>query len=218
LDDDNRVLRCEQHAMPAVRAHFGLGVNYVESLVNRHRVEAFVLDATGRVTVAFERLQWDEADVVHHLLAALDRTSTTNASRPSRGTVRRSVAAVIPSVLGSSPSLAVAFLPKCPICWAAYLSLFGIAGLERLAYAWWLIPALWAAMVVNVATLWLRGRSSGRMLPCYLGAAGAFAIGVLGMHWEVPWSRPIGVVLTLVASLLAAVGPGAVRRRALRPS
>ena len=44
--------------------HFGLGVNYVGSLVNRHRIELYILDAQARIAASFERLRWDEREVV----------------------------------------------------------------------------------------------------------------------------------------------------------
>jgi hypothetical protein len=44
----------------ALREHFGLGVGFVGSLVNRHRIELYVLDAEGRAAVSFEQLRWDE--------------------------------------------------------------------------------------------------------------------------------------------------------------
>jgi protein SCO1/2 len=44
----------------ALREHFELGVNFVESLVNRHRNEVYILDAKGRIAISLERIQWDE--------------------------------------------------------------------------------------------------------------------------------------------------------------
>ncbi|MFN0215142.1 MAG: hypothetical protein ACKVT2_12875, partial [Saprospiraceae bacterium] len=46
----------------------------------------------------------------------------------------------------SAPSILlgflVAFFPKCPICWAAYMSMFGSFGLARTPYMGWLFPVL----------------------------------------------------------------------------
>lgn len=55
----------------ALRSHFKLGVNFIESLVNRHRVEAYILDAEGRVAASFERLHWDEEQVVDRAIEVL---------------------------------------------------------------------------------------------------------------------------------------------------
>jgi protein SCO1/2 len=63
LGEHHRMLRARDDD-DTLRRHFALGVNFVESLVNRHRVEAYILDAQGRIAVSFERLLWDEQQVV----------------------------------------------------------------------------------------------------------------------------------------------------------
>ena len=54
-----------------LRAYFDLGVNYVSSVVNRHQIEAFVLDSEGRVATAATRLQWDETTLVEEARSLL---------------------------------------------------------------------------------------------------------------------------------------------------
>jgi protein SCO1/2 len=44
--------------------YFALGVSFGQTLVNRHRIELFLLDQRCRVAVAFTRLQWDVEDVL----------------------------------------------------------------------------------------------------------------------------------------------------------
>ena len=39
-------------------------------------------------------------------------------------------------------SLFIAFFPKCPVCWAVYMSMFGSVGLSQLPYMKWLLPVL----------------------------------------------------------------------------
>jgi protein SCO1/2 len=46
--------------------YFALGVSFGGTLVNRHRIELFLLDRRCRVAVAFTRLQWDVEDVLAH--------------------------------------------------------------------------------------------------------------------------------------------------------
>ncbi|MDF0673535.1 MAG: SCO family protein [Nitrospira sp.] len=70
LDARHRMLRTPD-GLDALRAHFQLGVNFVESLVNRHRVEAYILDAEGRIAASFERTCWDERLVVDRTLQVL---------------------------------------------------------------------------------------------------------------------------------------------------
>ena len=47
-----------------VKAYFRLGVNYGPTVVNRHRVEACVLDAEGRIACSSTRTQWDESEIL----------------------------------------------------------------------------------------------------------------------------------------------------------
>jgi cytochrome oxidase Cu insertion factor (SCO1/SenC/PrrC family) len=63
MDAGHRMLRVTEDN-DKLRRHFELGVNFVESLVNRHRIEVYILDAKGRIATCFERLHWDEKQVV----------------------------------------------------------------------------------------------------------------------------------------------------------
>lgn len=83
--------------------------------------------------------------------------------------------------------------------------MFGIAGFNQIPYAPWLQPVLLAVMLINLASVWLRGRSTGRMCGFYLVSAGALAIGVsqMGFGWE--HAAAWGIALTLTGSLLSAL-------------
>lgn len=194
LDTHHRMLRTTD-GFHALRSHFKLGVNFIESLVNRHRIEVYVLDAAGRIAASFERIHWDEQQVVDRALEALEEKSDETMPPARRKTAS--------PVLGTLASLGVALFPKCPICWAGYMSMAGIAGLERIPYSPWLQPVLAAVMLINLASAWLRGRSTGRMTGFYLVSAGALAIVLskTGLAWEnaAVW----GVALTLAGSLLS---------------
>jgi protein SCO1/2 len=202
LDDCHRILRAPD-GINALRRHFRLGVNFIGSLVNRHRIEVYVLDAEGRVSASFERLHWDEQQVVDRAIEVLkeksDRATSAVSSESPEAPAHRKAA--LP-VFGTLASLGVAFFPKCPVCWAGYLSLFGIAGLEQIPYSPWLKPVLVAVMLINLASAWLRGRSTGRMSGFYLVSAGAFLIiAKIFFGWEsvAVW----GIILTLAGSLLS---------------
>jgi protein SCO1 len=205
MDARHRMLRATE-GMDALRRHFKLGVNFIASLVSRHRVEAYVIDSEGRIVASFERLQWDERQVVGRAIEALKEESERAASapllKPAAPSSRRKTAAPMFATLAA---LGVAFFPKCPICWAGYMSAFGVVGLERIPYSPWLQPALVAVILINLASVWLRGRSTGLMSGFYIVSAGALAIVVfkMGLGWE---SAAIwGAVLTLAGSLLSAL-------------
>jgi protein SCO1/2 len=204
-DSDHRLLRAVE-GMDALRDHFGLGVNFIGSLVNRHRVEAFVLDASGRIAATFERIQWDEQRVVEEAIALLDPPSGEpppprgpDPARPRQRDARW-------QALGVVPPLAVAFFPKCPVCWATYLSATGIATLEQIPYAPWLLPVLMLAMAVNLGMLWRRGRSEGRMAGFYFAAAGAVSIAFGGLGVGGSYASMCGLALILIGSLLSVRG------------
>jgi protein SCO1/2 len=63
MDTGHRILRVTEDN-DVLRRHFELGVNFIESLVNRHRIEVYILDAKGRIATSFERIHWDEEQVV----------------------------------------------------------------------------------------------------------------------------------------------------------
>jgi protein SCO1/2 len=206
LDANHRMLRSIE-GMRTLQAYFQLGVNFIESLVNRHRIEAYVLNASGEVAGSFERIQWDENEVVDQAARLL--------SAPA---VFREKPAISREILGTAVPLVVAILPKCPMCWAAYLSMFGIAGLRWAPYFRWLFPALISLILINLGSLWLRGFRRGSLLGFYLAASGACAI-ALGMYQDLAFAGPVGVVLTITGSLLSAINPGAWRpfARGLHP-
>ena len=55
----------------ALRAHFKLGVNFIASLVNRHRIEVYLLDAAGGIAASFERIHWNEEQILDRAASLL---------------------------------------------------------------------------------------------------------------------------------------------------
>lgn len=205
LDAGHRLLRATE-GLDALRRHFKLGVNFIESLVNRHRLEVYILDAEGRIAASFERIHWDEQQVVARAIDVLTEKggeSTFEVSPESADPLtRRNTASVIFVTLAS---LGVAFFPKCPICWAAYLSVFGIAGFQQIPYSPWLQPVLVSVMLINLFSVWLRGRSTRRMSGFYLVTAGALTIVVSKLGLSLESAAAWGVALTLAGSMLSAL-------------
>jgi protein SCO1/2 len=216
LDRCHRMLRATG-GMSALRAHFALGVNFIESLVNRHRVEAYVLDAKGRVAASFGRLLWDERAIVDRAQQVLDESNREDATESGRATNVHVPRAVAP-LFGTIAAAGVALFPKCPVCWATYMSMFGIAGLSQLAFPSWLQPVLAMAMLANVASAWFRGWVTGRLGAPLLVSAGVIAI--LASRVEVGLERAgaWGVALVCIGSLLSALPSSRLQAlRAARP-
>lgn len=216
LDVRNRMLRAID-GVNALRRHFKLGVNFIESLVNRHRIEVYILDAEGRVAACFERIHWEERQVVNRAIEVMEEKkdeTPPGLSLPPRTVSERRERS--PLMLATLTSILVAFFPKCPICWAGYMSMLGIAGLEQIPYSPWLQPVFVVVMLINLASAWLRGRSTGRMIGFYLVSAGALAIVVFktALGWES--MAFYGIALTLAGSLLSAFGAQRFRAEAVQ--
>lgn len=69
--ENHRLLRTVGD-LASLRAFFDLGVNYSESgLVNRHRIEAFVLDRTARIVHIATRQRWEESQLLEAAVALM---------------------------------------------------------------------------------------------------------------------------------------------------
>jgi hypothetical protein len=89
------------------------------------------------------------------------------------------------------------------MCWAAGLSVFGIAGFDQIPYSPVLLPMFAGIMLVNLVFLWFRGRARRQMVGFGFAAAGAFAILVLRLGFNVQLAAPAGVALTWIGSILS---------------
>ena len=196
MDAGHRLLRAADggEGVIALRRHFSLGVNFIESLVNRHRIEVYVLDRDGRIAASFERIHWDEEQVIDQAAALVNE-----AAQPEP------VASTVAPIAGASASLAIAFFPKCPVCWTAYMSVLGIAGLEQVPYSPWLRPALVVLVLLNVLSVWVRGRTTGRMIGFYLVGAGLTTILLSKTNAVLDPAAVAGVLLTVAGSLVSAM-------------
>ena len=162
LDENHSVFRV-QGGIDPLRAHFRLGVNFFEGLVNRHRIELFVLDREGNVATSYQRLQWDEQEVCDKAVALL-----TQSRKP------RAI-----SVAGPAAALGAAILPKCPFCWAAWLSAAGVTSINGATVSTSAQIALLALLVLNLGAVFWRSRATGRKTPIVIAlvAAGCLAGG-----------------------------------------
>lgn len=199
FDERNKLFRTPNGLGP-LQQHLRLGVNFISSIVNRHRIELYILDGSGRVRASFVRSQWDPGEVVEAARAVLEESGTTRSTRsgkfaPVLAALRQAAAVVVP--------FAVIFFPKCPLCWAAYLSLFGITGIASVPYSPWLLFVLVLLMLANLASIYRRGAKEKDLLPFYLAVLGVFIILLPGMYFAVPYISFLGIALIFIGSFPA---------------
>jgi protein SCO1 len=191
LGPDHRVLRAV-HGWDTIRAHFELGVSYVDSLVNQHRIEAYLLDAQATVRVAFERLQWDPDHLVLRVLALANEPAEPAAKRPKRAWLQLPMPVL---------ALLLALFPKCPICGVAYLSLTGMAVLPSLPGPYLWLPVLLALLAANVAGLWWSGRGGTYRTGLLMTTGGAGLSVIAGFGLQVDAGLWTGLALVTAGAL-----------------
>ena len=209
MDAGHRLLRTTEGIEP-LRRYFNLGVNFIGSLVNRHRIEVYILDGAGRIAATFRRIHWREQEVVDRAVELLN--GDDNAAVASRESIVHRQPEPEPadhpqgaaSVLGTLASLGIAFFPKCPICWATYMSALGISSLVPIPYSPWLQPVLFGVMALNLAAVGWRGRSTKRMTGFALVAAGALAVVAAKLGAVPERASLLGVALTMAGSFASA--------------
>jgi mercuric ion transport protein len=103
-------------------------------------------------------------------------------------------------------SVLIAFFPKCPLCWAAYMSLFGFLGLSQLPYMSWLLPVLLLFMGIYLIILYKKSPKKG-YIPFHLSLAGAvlLLIGKLFFPLE-KWIVVLGMIFIISSSLWLSFG------------
>lgn len=109
--------------------------------------------------------------------------------------------AVLKSASSVLLSFLIAFFPKCPVCWAAYMSLFGSFGLSQLPYMKWILPALLGFLALHLYLLLRKVRTKGYG-PFLLSIAGAaIVLAARSVFTNQQWMLFAGMSLILAGSL-----------------
>ncbi len=194
FSQNHRMFRIAE-GFEALRNHLDLGVNYTSSIVNHHRTELFLLNKNGKIEQGFPRMQWNAKMVIEAVRQLPDRRILfANRWMPRVRVAMSSTANVLVPLL-------IAFFPKCPFCWAAYLSMFGFAGLQSIPYTPWLLPVFIALGAVNLFALYRRGRRIKNLMPFSLGAIG-FVLVLIGLRFSITTLSYTGLALIVAGSLL----------------
>ena len=106
---------------------------------------------------------------------------------------------VLKAVPPASLGVLIAFFPKCPVCWAVYMSMFSSVGLANVPYTRWLFPLLLAILTLHLVML-LRNAPKAGWMPFLLSFAGSVTV---------VWSRALagtGAWVLLTGMTLIVVG------------
>ena len=99
-------------------------------------------------------------------------------------------------------SIIIAFFPKCPFCWAIYMSMFGCLGIAKLPYMKWLLPVLLVFLALHLFMLYRKAARIG-YIPFGISVFGAVIIIVTRTFFPFQnWLLIIGMVSIMSGSLL----------------
>lgn len=99
-------------------------------------------------------------------------------------------------------SVLIAFFPKCPACWAVYMSMFGSLGLAQLPYMGWLLPVLMVFLGIHLFMIYKKS-TPNNYLPFLLSLTGAIIILVGRFSFaSEKWVLISGMLLIISGSLL----------------
>ncbi|PWT72355.1 MAG: hypothetical protein C5B59_15910 [Bacteroidetes bacterium] len=193
LDEDNRSFRVTQK-FELLREYLRLGVNYIGTIVNRHRVEVYLIDQYGHPRWASTRLHWDQEQIINQISKLLDRKKRSDFQSYFKGFVHNILSALI--------FLGIAFFPKCPLCWAVYLSAFGISGAQARILQPWLLPFIIASIILYLWILWKSCSSKKLWLPLYFGGSGVSLVILFSFIQQWRAGMGAGLALILAGSML----------------
>lgn len=200
FDENNRMFRAVS-GMQSLIERLNIGVNYKGKEVNVHRIEVYIINPAGKIERSFLRFQAEDRLIVDALdeLVGKDNPGSKKAERELRKpTVLSRISTILLPVL-------IAFFPKCPMCWMAYLNLLGIGSVVSISYQPWLVYAFAGLAVFNLVNLYRLSKKRNGLFPFYLALVGMLLLGL--NYWLKLGSflMALGFFLTLISTLLSSL-------------
>lgn len=185
------LLRTKSQDFKILSDFFRLSVNHVSSTVNQHRLELFLMDHNGKIKTSYTRLRWKVDSVSMDIEKLLQKSSRFKWISTLKNSIRQ-----------AGFPLLLAFFPKCPVCWAVYLSAFGISSLQSIPYSPWLIPCIMIAIIINLFILYRKSKVRNGLTPFWISLVGGILVLVPGYLFSNQIISILGVFLVLIGSLL----------------
>jgi protein SCO1 len=190
--DNYKCFRILNDDFDKVKNYLQLGVSYVGSIVSQHQIELYILDNDGNVQGKFSQLQWNPEDVIKDIKVLIQKSNSISSK----------VKHTIQSISNTLMVLFVAFFPKCPICWAAYLSAFGISGISWLKYNPKFLYIIVLIMIVNLVVLYYKSKITQSYVPFVLSSIGIFLTLFSTIFPTMAFLKIIGLFLVMFSSAL----------------
>lgn len=127
--------------------------------------------------------------------------SSTKQSAMQKGVRRPAVNGSLRGAWGAGLALLVALLPKCPFCWASYLSFMGLSAATWAPLHAALLPTLTVLFLVHVFALYKRSRRHENYLPVWCSALGFLGL-VVSYQIELSGVRVVALLLILAGSMI----------------
>jgi len=200
FDEGNRMFRVVS-GMQSLIEGLNIGVNYKGMEVNVHRIEVYIINPEGKIERSFLRFQAEEKLIVDALMELVGNESTVSKKTDPEGvkpTIFNRLSTIILPVL-------IAFFPKCPMCWMAYLNLIGIGSIVSISHQSWLVYAFIGLALLNLVNLYRLSKKRNGLFPFYLALCGML---LLGLNYWLDLGSLImasGFFLTLISTLLSSL-------------
>jgi protein SCO1/2 len=186
-----------------LQEQLNLSVNYAGAVVNRHALELFIAGPDGRILAGMERQRLNPGD----LYLALSRYAGRTVARR----IWQNGSRITRTIWSYGGSLLVFLLPKCPFCFAIYLSMAGLAGSTFMPYYKYLLPLVLLICSINLCTLLVMARRRRFFIPFICSLAGSLLI-IFGTREEAWKLLDYPGISFLLAGALANLFPQTARK------
>lgn len=200
FDENNRMFRVIS-GMQSFIEGLNIGVNYKGKEVNVHRIEVYIINPEGKIERSFLRFQAEDKLIIDALeeLAGKAHPVPKNTDKDTRKpTILNRLSTIVLPVL-------IAFFPKCPMCWMAYLNLIGMGSIVSVSHQPWFVYIFIGLAIFNLTNLYCLSKKRNGLFPFYLALCGML---LLGLNYWLGFGSLIlalGFFLTLISTLLSSL-------------